>query len=78
VQTYPLAGDPTGALATYTYGYEQEKPSSLRIPLGVPGVKLSLTAKSSITSSVTVTYQLRSGRDYKLYRAEDGDGLVWA
>lgn len=78
VQTYPLAGDPTGTLATYTYSYEQEKPSSSQIGLDIPGVKLSLTAQSSMTSSVTVTYQLRSGRDYKLYRVGDGDGLVWA
>lgn len=78
VQTYPLAADPTRTAATYVYSYEQDKPSSVQVGLSAHGVKLGLTAESSMTSSVAVAYRLRSGRDYRLHRVRDGDGLIWA
>jgi hypothetical protein len=77
VQTYPLASDPTGTVATYGYTYTAPTTARCQLGLTAHGVNLGVTAESILTTSVTLTYELRSGRDYRLFRVCDWHGLLW-
>ncbi|MFD9411667.1 hypothetical protein ACFWBN_32280 [Streptomyces sp. NPDC059989] len=77
VQTYPLAGYAADVPAEYEYVYEQERVSKLQIGVEAGGAKLAITGTSSMRSAVTLTYTLAGGRDYRLCRLADADGLLW-
>jgi hypothetical protein len=77
VQSYPLAGDTSGAVATYEY--TAEKAASRKMSLGakVFGAELSIGTEITRNNQMVLTYGLRGGSDYELHRVTDGDGLVW-
>ncbi len=77
VDTYPLAGDPTDAIATFERAYRQAKTTRLSVGLKAKGIDLSITASSTMTSTVALQYTLKSGRDYELCQSATGDGLLF-
>lgn len=78
VQRFPLAGDPTGALATYQWVYARTSKKNLSLGLSAFDSKLSLTVGTELTTQVTLQYALRGGHDYVLLEIAEGDGLLWA
>ena len=78
VQRFPLAGDTTGALATYKWIYARTSERNLSLGVDAFHTKLSLTVGTELTTQVTLQYELRGGYDYVLVRAAQGDGLLWA
>ena len=78
VQRFPLAGDTTGALATYKWIYARTSKRNLSLGVDAFHTKLSLTVGTELTTQVTLQYELRGGHDYVLVRAAQGDGLLWA
>jgi len=77
VSTYPLADDPTGALAKYTYSDKITSTMQLQLGIKVFGADLTLKAQATRSTSVAVTYGLKGGFDYELRQFAEGDGLVW-
>ena len=77
-QTYPLAGDPTGTPATYTWAYKQSKTQGLSVGIKAYGADLGLECSSTVESSIELTFKLPGGRDYELHRPAEGDGVLWA
>ena len=78
VRRFPLAGDTTGALATYQWVYKRTSRLHTQIGLDVFGGKLSMNVGTELTTQVTLTYGLRGGYDYVLLGVAQGDGLLWA
>jgi len=78
VQRFPLAGDTTGALATYKWMYARTSKKNLSVGVDAFNTKLSLTVGTELTTQVTLQYELRGGHDYALLRVAEGDGLLWA
>jgi hypothetical protein len=78
VQRFPLAGDTTGALATYRWVYARTAKKNLSLGLSAFDTKVSLTVGTELTTQVTLQYELRGGHDYALLRVAGGDGLLWA
>lgn len=78
VQRFPLAGDTTGALATYTWVYARTAKKNLSVGVNAFQTDLSLTVGTELTTQVTLQYELRGGHDYDLLRVAEGDGLLWA
>ena len=57
-QTYPLAGDPTGTPATYTWAYKQSKTQGLSVRIKAYGADLALESSSTVESSIELTFKL--------------------
>jgi hypothetical protein len=77
VKTYPLAGDTTGALATYKYSDKLSGGIGLQLGITAFGADIKLKGEIKRSASVELTYQLKGGHDYELRRFAEGDGLVW-
>jgi hypothetical protein len=78
IRRFPLAGDTTGALATYQWSYKQTSKPTVQIGFEAFNSKMSLKVGTDLTSEVTLKYQLRGGYDYVLLSTREGDGLLWA
>ena len=78
VQRFPLAGDTTGALATYQWTYQRGSEKHLEIGLEAFNSKMALSVGTELTTLVTLKYELRGGYDYVLLSAAEGDGMLWA
>lgn len=78
VQRFPLAGDTTGALATYKWVYARTSKRDLALGADAFHTKLSFTVGTELTTQVTLQYELRGGHDYVLLTAAEADGLLWA
>jgi hypothetical protein len=78
VQRFPLAGDTTGALATYKWVYANTSKRKLSVGVDAFHTSLSLIVGTELTTQVTLQYELRGGHDYVLLRVDEGDGLLWA
>lgn len=77
VETYLLAGDTSGAVATYEYTAEKMASRKMNLGAKVLGAELSIGTEITRNNQMVLTYGLRGGRDYELHRVADGDGLVW-
>jgi hypothetical protein len=77
-ERYDLAGDTSGAVATYEYLYERSGGAELTLGAKAFGVDLSLTGTIELYESLTLTYGLAGGADYELHQVREGCGLVWA
>jgi hypothetical protein len=77
VYRFPLAGDTTGALATYTWVYGRTFKKNLSLGAEAFNTKLALTVGTELTTQVMLEYGLRGGRDYTLLSVAEGDGLLW-
>ncbi len=77
VRPYPLAGDTSGALATYSETYKQQKNKQAKVGFKVKGVELGLTTKSDYSDGVKMEFQLKGGSNYGLYYAQDCDGVLF-
>ncbi|MGW5187848.1 hypothetical protein ACWEOO_01235 [Kribbella sp. NPDC004138] len=75
---YPLAGDTTGAIATY--GATYARTSSGRVELGAEafGVGATLSADVSFDQAIALDLELRGGHDYSLHRLRSGQGMAWS
>lgn len=78
VQRFPLAGDTSGALASYRWKYERTAKLEVNVGLEAFQSKVSLKIGTELTTQVRLEYGLRGGHDYVLLRAAEGDGLLWA
>lgn len=78
VRRFPLAGDTTGAVATYTWVYARTSKKNLTLGVDAFYTNLSLTVGTELTTQVTLEYGLRGGHDYVLLSTAEGDGLLWA
>lgn len=77
IRTYPLAGDATTASSTYSRRYRQEEATGVAVGLTVKGIQLGLSASSIFGNSVEITYTLRGGIDYPLFRARNCNGYLF-
>jgi hypothetical protein len=77
VQRFPLAGDTTGALASYRWKYARTAKLQVDVGLEAFHSKASLKIGTELTTQVALEYGLRGGHDYVLLRAAEGDGLLW-
>jgi hypothetical protein len=77
VQTYPLANDSSDSTATYVYRYVQGPASNIKIGIPIQGIDVGLTSSTKMESAVEITFKLRSGIDYQLFRTAQGDGVLW-
>jgi hypothetical protein len=77
VERYPLATDPTGAIATYKHEYKQTVARTSSVGINVRGVQLGLSVTSKCTSSVEIKYTLKTGLNYDLFAAEGSEGLLF-
>ena len=78
VETYPLAGDTSGAIATYEYSYKRQAGHKLSIGTKAFGADLSMDVEVGVAHTFTVSYDLRGGADYDLHRLREGEGLPWS
>jgi hypothetical protein len=78
VRRFPLAGDTSGALATYRWTYERTTKKNLSIGVNAFNTNMSVTVGNELTTQVSLQYELRGGHDYALVRVAEGDGLMWA
>jgi hypothetical protein len=77
VRKFPLAGDPSGSLATYKEKYSRKTKQKVNVGLNVKGVELGLSATSDFGSDIEIKYSLKSGIDYELLYASDCDGYLF-
>lgn len=77
IQRFPLAGDTTGALAAYEWTYERKSEMHAELGLEAFNSKFSLNVGTELTTQVALKYELRGGYDYLMFRAAEGDGLLW-
>jgi hypothetical protein len=75
---YPLAGDRSGAIASFEYVYTQATNIPMKIGIKTYGVDLGLNFQARLSRNVKLTYDLCGGYDYDLYRTAEGDGVLWA
>jgi hypothetical protein len=78
VRRFPLAGDTTGAVATYAWVYARTSKKNLTLGVDAFHTNVSLIVGTELTTQVTLEYGLRGGHDYVLLSAAEGDGLLWA
>ena len=77
-ERFPLAGDGSGAVATYEYAYKRSGEGDLNVGAKAFGVDIKLKATVELSNSITVTFGLVAGSDYELHRLAEGNGLIWA
>ena len=77
VRTYSLADDASGTIAEYRETYTQASVAKLEVGVKTHGVELGLTSEATMQTSVGLKLKLRSGLDYRLHGALEGDGLLW-
>jgi len=76
-QTYEIAGDPSGAIATYGYSYDQAKVPTVKLGVKAFGADLSVSCEATLETAVSLTFELPGGKDYELYRTAGTDGVMW-
>ena len=74
-ERFPLAGDGSGAVATYEYAYKRSGEGDLNVGAKAFGVDIKLKATVELSNSITVTFGLVAGSDYELHRLAEGNGL---
>jgi hypothetical protein len=75
---FPLSGDTSGAIATYGYRYQAGNRKNLQLGLKAFGADIKVKTEVMMQRDIRLSYGLRGGSDYELYRLADGDGLLWA
>lgn len=78
IDTYPLSGDPTDTVAMFERAYTQLHSTRLSVGFKARDIGLSVSASSTMTSTVRLEYTLNSGRDYELCQSATGDGLLFS
>ncbi|MER7151399.1 hypothetical protein [Streptomyces lydicus] len=76
-QRYTLAGDTSGALATYEHMLFSMFGRSLNVGVQAFGSDVGIHTAVEMSTLVTLTYELRGGFDYELHFLEEGEGRVW-
>jgi hypothetical protein len=74
---FPLAGDPTGAVSTYSYEYEYSREVTPALRASVKGFDVGATASVGVTAGLKLTFALVGGHDYQLHATHDGLGITW-
>ena len=74
---FPLSGDPTGAVSTYSYEYEHLREVTPALRASVSGVGVGAGASVGVTAGLKLTVALVGGYDYQLHDNEDGLGITW-
>jgi hypothetical protein len=77
LETFSVAGDPTGAPAIYTREFDHSQEVSPALRANVKGVDVGVTASVGVTAGLKLKYALVGGHDYQLYATEDGLGITW-
>jgi len=77
-QIYPLSGDPSGAVATYRYDYQRELSATTKLGVRLHGLDIGIQTETKLETSVSLSFALPSGTDYRLFRCLDGHGVLWA
>ena len=78
VKTYPLAGDTTGDVSTYSYDYYQYGTRGFSLKAQAFGLDLGLQVEVALQRTVGLTYTLKGGRDYSLHYVHEGLGITWS
>lgn len=76
-ETYEIAGDTSGAIATYGYSYDQAKVPTVKLGVKAFGADLSVTCEATLETTVSLTFELPGGEDYELHRTAGTDGVMW-
>ena len=58
-QTYRLAGDNSGTIATFGLDYEQSSAANFEVGIKTPYVELGLTSKATLQTPISLTFKLR-------------------
>jgi len=74
---FRAAGDKTGAVAIYEFGYEETRDASASVQRSLHGVNVGVSASVGVTCSVKLTMELAAGHDYNLYDIASGPGIGW-
>ncbi|NTX08076.1 hypothetical protein [Myxococcus sp. CA040A] len=77
VRTYPLGGDTSGDVSTYTHTVEAAGEYSLSLGLKAFDVESTMKATVAFTRERKLTLELPGGRDYTLLRPERLPGIAW-
>ena len=75
---YELAGDRSGAIASFEYVYTQATSIPMKVGVKTYGVDLGLNFQTTLNRNVKLTYDLCGGHDYDLYQTAEGDGVLWS
>jgi hypothetical protein len=78
VDTYLLAGDPSGTPASYSYAYGRTRAPAVKVGVKAFGADVSLTCAATIDSNLSIAFELPSGVDYELHQLAKGHGILWA
>jgi len=76
--TFRAAGDKTGDVASYEFGYEETREVSAGVQRSVHGVGAGMSASVGVACSVKLTIELAAGHDYDLYATASGHGIGWS
>ncbi|NTX52896.1 hypothetical protein [Myxococcus sp. CA039A] len=77
VRTYPLGGDTSGDVSTYTHTFEAAVEYSLSLGLKAFDVESTMKATVAFKRERKLTLELPGGRDYTLLRPERLPGIAW-
>lgn len=75
---YELAGDRSGAIASFEYVYTQASDIPMKVGIKTYGVDLGLSFQTTLNRNVKLAYDLCGGYDYDLYQTAEGDGVLWS
>lgn len=77
LDSFPIAGDTSGAPATYGTTYKSSSQRRLEFGAEVFGVGANLSAEVTIDDDIGLSLDLSGGHDYALHGLERGEGLSW-
>jgi hypothetical protein len=74
---FRTAGDRTGDVHIFEFGYEKTRDVSASVQRSLHGVNVGVSASVGVTCSVKLTMELAAGHDYDLYATANGHGIGW-
>jgi hypothetical protein len=77
IETYDLSGYPPANRADYTRTYAQARSTAATLGVKALGVSLTTTGTVTLSTALTLKYELSGGHTYTLHTADTVDGLLW-
>ena len=74
---YRLGDDRSKDVAEYTYRYKRTSTRELNVGVKAGGVDVGVPVTSTLVQELQLEIRLQPGRDYRLRRLRDLDGLGW-
>lgn len=76
-QVYPLSNNPPSNLSKYTKQWRSQ--TEHRFSTGVNAFNLEGSCRATVRceTTITLTFDLPGGHDYRMFQLKEPDGLVW-